>query len=129
MADFNQQLNDLLNTKDTTQEYDPADIEQNKVMAILSYLWILFLVPMFAAAGSKFAQYHVNQGLTLFIVDTAAAIVAGLLGLIPAIGILFTIIGSIGGLAALCLTVIGIINAANGKAKELPLIGQYTFIK
>ena len=129
MADFNQQLNDLMNTKDTTYEYDPADIETNKVMAILAYLGILVLIPLFAAPNSRFARFHANQGLTLFIIEVAVSFVAGVLGLIPILGVIFAIAGSLGGLASLALAIIGIINAANGKAKELPLIGQFSFIK
>ena len=44
-----------------------ADIEQNKVFAILAYLGILFLVPLLAAPQSPFARYHTNQGIILFI--------------------------------------------------------------
>ena len=38
MANFSDQLNDLNNTKDSTEEFDQNDIQQNKVMAILAYL-------------------------------------------------------------------------------------------
>ena len=55
------------NTADTTNEHNPQDIEQNKVMAILAYLGILVLIPLFAAKESKFARFHTNQGLILCI--------------------------------------------------------------
>ena len=38
--------------------YDSRDVEDNKVMAILAYIWILFLVPLLAAKNSRFARYH-----------------------------------------------------------------------
>lgn len=44
MADLNEKLEELNNTKDTTAEYDPADIEANKVMGILAYLSWLVIV-------------------------------------------------------------------------------------
>ena len=47
--------------------FDSADIEQNKVMAVLAYIGPLVLVPILAAKDSKFAKFHANQGLTLFI--------------------------------------------------------------
>ena len=52
------------NTPDFTSQMDPADIEANKPMAILSYIWFLFIVPLVAAPQSKFARFHANQGLS-----------------------------------------------------------------
>ena len=72
MADFNQQsfeekVQQQLNTSDTTTQFDPRDIEQNKLMAILAYLGILVIIPILAAKESKFARFHSNQGLILLI--------------------------------------------------------------
>ena len=65
-TDFSAKFANLNNTADTTAEYDQADITNNKAMGILAYLGPLVFVPMFAAKGSKFARFHANQGLTLF---------------------------------------------------------------
>ena len=64
---FEEKFSNINNTADTTQEYDPQDIEKNKFMAILSYLGILVIVPILAAKESKFARFHANQGLILCI--------------------------------------------------------------
>ena len=56
MADINEKLNELNNTADTTNEFDPQDIQNNKAMAILAYLSWLVLIPLFAAKDSKFAR-------------------------------------------------------------------------
>jgi uncharacterized membrane protein len=62
------------------------DINENKTMAILAY--ILFFVPLLAARESKFAMYHANQGLVLFL----AAMAVNLIGsLIPVIGWFFIV--------------------------------------
>ncbi len=119
----------LNNTPDTTAEYDAADIEQNKVMALLSYLWILFLVPLFLAKESRFARYHANQGITLAIAGTVIDLIGGLLSAIPVVGWIIGIPFYLAGLAVLALTVIGILNAVKGRAKELPIIGKYTLLK
>ena len=113
----------LNNTADHTGEYDAQDIEQNKLMGILAYLGILVLIPIFAAKESKFARFHANQGLILLI----CGVIVGVLGCIPIIGTF--IIGPIGGLIVFILMIIGIINVANGRAKELPVIGKYTILK
>lgn len=118
------------NTADSTNEFDPKDIEQNKVMAILAYLGILVLVPIFAAKGSKFARFHANQGLILCIIGIILYLLVQVLLVISVklaaiLGIFMWIIE----LGILVLAIIGIINAAKGRAKELPLVGNYRILK
>ena len=120
----------FMDTHNTTGEFDPNDISQNKAMAVLSYLAILVLIPILAAPESKFARYHANQGLTLFITEIAYVIVESVLGLIfgliPVVGgILNGILGLVH-IVFLVWAALGIINAANGEAKELPLIGKFS---
>ncbi len=129
MADLNDKLNELNDTPDTTSEYDPADIDKNRGMAVLAYLSWLVLIPIFAAKESKFARFHANQGLVLAIAEIAAFLILEILGGIPVIGVLFSIVSGLVGLVAFVMTVIGIINAANGKAKELPVIGKFRILK
>ena len=123
-------VNNFTNTADSTAQFDPQDIQNNKVMALLAYLWILFLVPLLAAPNSRFARYHANQGLVLFIFGAIAGVVAGIICVIPVIGL---IIGGILSAAVsifdLVLMILGIVNAANGQAKQLPLIGGITILK
>ena len=52
--------------------------------------------------------------------------VCGILGVIPKIGWLITTVGY---LAGFVFFIIGVINAAGGKMKPLPLIGNFTLIK
>ena len=107
---------------DYTAQFDPADIEANKVMAFLGY--ILFLIPMLAAKESRFAQFHANQGLILLL----AGIIVGTAGsIIPVLG--WFLILPIGCVAVAILGIIGILNALGGKAKDLPLIGKYRLLK
>jgi uncharacterized membrane protein len=115
------------------QQFHPQDIESNKVMAILAYFGILVLIPLFAAKESKFARYHVNQGLVLFIAEVAYGIVYAILSsIIWAISwrlYFITRIIGIFSLVFLVLSVIGIVNAVNGQAKELPVIGKFKILK
>ncbi len=118
-----------LNPKDHTSEFDQNDIQQNKVMAVLAYIGILVLVPIFAAKESKFAKFHVNQGLVLAIVEIGASIILSILSNIPYIGFLFSILSGIVGIVCFVFSIMGIVYAAQGQAKELPLIGQFKLIK
>ena len=129
MADFKEQVGGLLNTKDFTEEFEQEDIASNKVMGILAYLSWLVLIPLFAAKESKYARVHVNQGIVLAIVEVISWVVFGLLGIIPGIGWLFSILGWLVNLCCIGLAVFGIIHVANGKAKELPLIGGIRILK
>lgn len=127
--DFVKKVVALNDTPDTTADYDAADIEKNKWMALLSYLGLLFLIPLFLAKDSRFARFHVNQGITLAIAGLLTSLVATVFLFIPIIGLVFGILFYIVDLAFLALTIIGIINVVQGRAKELPVIGKYTLLK
>lgn len=112
---------------------DAQDAEQNKAMGVLAYLGILVLIPIFAAKESRFARYHANQGLILCIAAILYGVAYSILsGIILAISWrLYFVVSIIGlvGVGFAVLAVIGIINALNGKMKELPIIGKYKLLK
>ncbi|MBQ3150648.1 MAG: zinc-ribbon domain-containing protein [Clostridia bacterium] len=118
--DLSEKFKQFNDTADTTAEFTAEDIEKNKVMALLAY--IIFLIPLLAAKDSKFARFHTNQGIILFI----GAVIASIIAAIPIIG---WIIAPILSVIITVLAVIGIINAAGGKAKELPLVGKFKILK
>ena len=122
MADFND-LNNLNATPDYTSSFDPADVQSNKVMGVLSYLGILVLIPLFAAKNSPFARFHCNQGIVLALAEVLAGIVLGIGRSLPLIGWIFRLLGGLASILWIVLAVIGIVNAVNGRAKELPIIG------
>ena len=126
-------INDLKNMKDHTSEFDPADIQNNKTMGILSYIGLLVLIPIFAAKESKFARFHANQGLVLVIaqaiVTVVLSILATLLGLIPYVGWIPALLIRLVIPVVYIPSIIGIINAAKGQAKELPIIGGIRILK
>lgn len=102
-------------TTPDAQQDAAADIEKNKTMGILAY--ILFIIPLLAARESKFAMYHANQGLALFVVAVASHVI---LAFIPFIG---SLLSGLMSLAVLAFMVIGIISASKGEMKPLPIIG------
>ena len=121
----NQQTQPAPNTKggaDYTAQFAPADIEANKIMAVLAY--ILFLIPLLAAKESPYAKYHTNQGLLVCLAAIAVSIVGSI---IPILG--WFIILPIGSVIVAVLGIIGIINAWKGTAKDLPIIGKIRIIK
>lgn len=130
----------LGNTADSTADFAKEDIEQNKVMAILAYFGFLVIVPVIAAKNSPFAKFHANQGLVLFLSMIAwiiaDSIVSAILRAILWKGLglwsiysLCTTVLDICYLVFTILAIIGIINALNGRAKDLPLIGKFRILK
>lgn len=115
-------------TDDLTAQFEAADISQNRAMAACSYLGLLVLVPFCAGKSSGFARFHANQGLALLVAGAAYNVAAGMLAA-AAFGISWVLypaarLVQFAGLFFPVLAVMGIYNAANGKAKELPLIGK-----
>ena len=94
------------------------DIQANKGMAVLSYVGILFLVPMLARKDSAFCRYHVNQGLVLFILEMIISILTQFLSIVGILGIVTFV-----------FMIQGIINCDKGEVKPLPLIGGISLYK
>lgn len=113
--------------------FNATDVENNKVMAILSYFSWLVLVPIFAAKDSEYAQFHANQGLVLALTEIVWWIAEGVVsGVIHAISWKLDFLLrplSIVNLLFLTLMIYGIVNAATGKGKELPVIGKIQILK
>lgn len=87
---------------------------ESKVLAALSYVSILFLLPYFLRRDDSFAMYHARQGLVLLIYG----VLADILGTIPVIGWIF-------GLFRIYCVFKGISNAVKGVKEPLPYIGKY----
>lgn len=121
-----------------------ADVQQNKGIAWLSYLGLLLLIPLFARKNSEYCQYHVKQGANLLAVNIAFTLASQiLLAVIDAvfpggwifyfyyhstIYNIFNFIFMCGYIFLAVIAIIGIVNAASGKKKELFLVGKIPFI-
>lgn len=112
----------------TTTKADPADVEKNKVLAIVGYIIpILFFIPLLSEDGKKspFAKFHSNQQLNLLLFGVIGYVVASILVVVLIGIILFPILW----LACVVFFIMGIINVVNGEMKPLPLIGKFKLIK
>lgn len=98
-----------------------ADTNNNKIMAILCYLGILWLVPLLTDYKNEpFVKFHINQGIILTIAGAVVWVASWILSYIPIIG---GLISWVAGLALFVLMILGILNAFNMEEKPLPLIG------
>lgn len=107
--------NDSKEEKQENPKFDKKDIQENKALAVVGYL--IFFIPMIVKNDSKFAMFHAKQGMVIAIIAIAVSVFAW----IPIIGWLLAPIIS---LALLIISILGIVNAANGEGKKLPLIGD-----
>lgn len=98
--------------------FDKKDIDENKLIAALSYLGLLCLIPLLAKKDSKFAQEHGKQGLVLLI----AWMVIWVVGIMPILG---WIVGFIGSIVLLIVNLIALVKALMGEFWEIPVLGQY----
>ncbi len=116
-------------TENLTGMFDTNDINNNKILAVLAYIPLLFLIPLLAANDSKFAKFHANQGLILTIFAFVCAIIDKMINFlidwIPLIGgIISGTVSAVLGIAVLAYIIIGIVNTAQGNAKKLLFIGD-----
>ncbi|MFM8469260.1 MAG: DUF4339 domain-containing protein [Limisphaerales bacterium] len=105
------------------------DIEKNRAFAIIAYRWLLFVVGHLAAPNSKFAKYHANQGLVLGLASIVASVGCFVIGIIPFVNMIRVLAIPLLWVGWLVLTILGIVNAAGGQCKPLPMIGHYELIK
>lgn len=109
-------------------EYTKEDIENNKVLSLFSYISFLFIIPLIACSNSKYAKFHVNQGIMLCITNVVFEAILKALKVLE-LSFAYDIADAIVNIGLTVFMVIGIVNAVTGKAKKLPVIGNFTIIK
>ncbi len=134
----------LIEMKDVTKDFDKKDIESNVAMGVLSYLGILFLVPLFTAKDSKYVKFNVNQGIKICIGEVLYAVIFFIVAFIRAILVYSTgstllslitlpiiLIINLVGIIFFILAIMGLVNVIQKKAVKLPLISlvKFDFLK
>lgn len=114
------------NSKDHTYEFDPEDIRRNSALAAACYIPILFILPFFLRPDSRFAKFHVNQGILVLILDVVLGAAGKCVSFIPVFPFIFS---AATGIITFAYFLYGFINALNGKAKEVPFFGGIRLIK
>lgn len=100
-------------------------------LTILSYLSILFLVPMFLVKNSRFTDFHVKQGFVLFICSLIVGLLDNISDRILSLFLPDIALAPINYVIAVLtllyytLIVLGVINVVKGEEKKLPIIGGF----
>jgi len=102
-----------------TQQSSTSNLSENKLLAAISYLGVLCLIPLLLKKDDKFVQFHAKQGLVLFI----AEIVVSFINIIPFLGQMIWLFVS---LAFLLISIIGLIKACQGEWWKIPFLYEYS---
>ncbi|MDB4978077.1 MAG: hypothetical protein JWM56_263 [Candidatus Peribacteria bacterium] len=93
----------------TPVQHPHEDVQQNRDLAALSYVWIFSVILFFLRRESPFIHFHSKQGIILFLLSIPV-------WFIPYIGHPLE-------LMILAGMVIGFLGAAEGEWKDVPFIG------
>ena len=94
-------------------EYESMVTKDEKFRAALSYVFVLFLLPL-AKRDSEFCQFHAKQGLMLFLTWVLVSFI-----------IWIPLVGWIAWVAMLVVNVVAIKKTLDGQKWELPFLGKY----
>jgi uncharacterized membrane protein len=104
-----------------------APSSNRTVMIILSYLWLLALIPLLVEKDDREVQWHAKHGLVMMVAEVIFWIVVTILQII-----LGTILGCFVGLISmllwigiLILHILAIVKGVNGQRLIIPGVSQY----
>ena len=104
-----------------------APSSNRNVMILLSYLWLLALIPLVVEKDDKEVQWHAKHGLVLTGVEIifwiAFQLIIFILGTF--VGCLALVFTPLIGLGILALHVFAIIKGINGQRLIIPGVSQY----
>jgi uncharacterized membrane protein len=113
-----------MNTTVPPASLNPAATD-DKTAAIVSYLTLIGFIVAIIIHGSKktrLGAYHLRQSLGLMLTSIAIWVVAMICIFVPFVGWLVSLAAW---LSLIVLWVIGLIAAANGQMKPVPVLGEY----
>lgn len=108
--------------------FSEKDMAEGRMLALVSYIFAPLGVIPLLQRRNPYAIYHGKQALTLLIAAVGLAIVETVLFMILGaikLHLVASVLGIVIALALLGMIVIGALNAWNGRAAPLPLIGQF----
>ena len=104
-----------------------APSSNRNVMILLSYLWLLALIPLVVEKEDREVQWHAKHGLVLAVAElvfwVAFQVVTFMLG--SFLGCLVAIFAPIIGLAFLIVHIMAIVKGINGSRLIIPGLSQY----
>jgi uncharacterized membrane protein len=104
--------------------------ENRRVMIVLSYLWLLALIPLLVEKEDREVQWHAKHGLVLTVVEVVVLIglqvVVMILGAVSGgLGCIFSLLIPVLMLAILIVHVLCIVKGINGQRFLIPSVSEF----
>lgn len=103
---------------------DASESTNRGLMIILSYLWILALIPLLVEKDDKEIQWHAKNGLVLTIAEVILQLLVNAIA-VTGIGCVFAIFIPLIFLGFTVIRVIAIVKGLNGERFIVPGLSQY----
>lgn len=99
---------------------DPGGTESpnRKLMIVLSYIWILFLVPLLVEKDDKEVQWHAKHGLVLTVAEFILQMILSITG----IGCFLSPFVFVG---FLVIRIMAIVKGLEGQRLKVPVLSEY----
>ena len=114
-----------------TEPAAPGTVSSNRnIMIVLSYLWLLALVPLLVEKDDREVQWHAKHGIVLMVAEIVVWILVTVLSIIvgmalPVIGCLFSLVHLAVWIGVLVLHVMAIVKGINGGRLIIPGVSEY----
>lgn len=95
------------------------------VMIVLSYLWILALVPLLVEKEDQEVQWHAKHGIVLMVAEIAFWIVFNIFVYMIPFGCVVGLIGPLIAMGFLAVHIVAIIKGLNGQRLIIPGLSEY----
>ena len=95
------------------------------LMLVLSYLWILCLIPLFVEKDDQEVSWHARNGTVLLIAEVIAWVAVTIIGMIPFIGLIGCLLSVVLWIGVLVLRIMGIVKATKGERFLIPVVSDY----
>jgi uncharacterized membrane protein len=94
-------------------------------MIVLSYLWVLALIPLLLEKDDPEVQWHAKHGLVLFVAELILWVALAVLGMVPVLGCILVPVWLALSVAVIVVHIICIVKGVNGERFLVPGISQY----
>jgi len=95
------------------------------VMIVLSYLWILALVPLLVEKEDQDVQWHAKHGIVLMVAEIVFWIAFNIVIYLIPFGCVVGLLGPLVALVFLAVHVVAIIKGLNGQRLIIPGLSEY----
>ena len=104
----------------------PGSPDSNRgIMIVLSYLWVLALIPLLLDKDDAEVQWHAKHGLVLFGAELILWVILAVLGMVPVLGCILVPVWLALSVAVIVVHIICIVKGINGEKFLIPGISQY----